>query len=242
MRGCIRTSGVTAAAQGQDDQALSDLLESTAAFDRSLPGSKPLADTYLLRARQLVKDGNRRRRVADLPERRAVAVGAEGRHHAGADGGLSRRLCRGGGPAGRTSARRCWRRCSPPRSSRRAASPASRSPRRRHGCRRTRAIRRLPRRSAIAQDASAKLADLYRKRDELAEAQRQGAAIAPNTVSGAELDKQISDAQAALADADAALAGGVAQLRPARAAGGAGQGRVRRAASGRGVRRHHAQR
>ena len=32
-------------------------------------------------------------------------------------------------------------------------------------------------------------------------------------------------------------AGGVAQLRPARAAGGAGQGRVRRAASGRGVRR-----
>ena len=50
-----RTSGLTAAAQGQDDQALSDLLQSTAAFDRSLPGSKPLADTYLLRARQLAK-------------------------------------------------------------------------------------------------------------------------------------------------------------------------------------------
>ena len=57
-----RTSGVTAAAQGLDDQALSDLLQSTAAFDRSLPGSKPLADTYLLRARQLVKAGQAARR------------------------------------------------------------------------------------------------------------------------------------------------------------------------------------
>ncbi len=45
-----RTSGLTAAARGLDDQALTDLLQSTAAFDRSLPGSKPLADTYLLRA------------------------------------------------------------------------------------------------------------------------------------------------------------------------------------------------
>jgi hypothetical protein len=55
------------------------------------------------------------------------------------------------------------------------------------------------------QDASAKLADLYRKRDDLVAAQKQGVAIAPGTVTGAELDKQVSDAQAASADADAAL-------------------------------------
>ena len=60
----FRTSAVMAAAQGQDDQALNDLLQSTAAFDRSLPGSKPLAETYLLRARQLVKAG---RDAAALP-------------------------------------------------------------------------------------------------------------------------------------------------------------------------------
>ena len=62
-----RTSGLTAAARGLDDQALADLLQSTAAFDRSLPGSKPLADTYLLRARQLVKA-----RPADAPCRSAA--------------------------------------------------------------------------------------------------------------------------------------------------------------------------
>ncbi len=52
------------------------------------------------------------------------------------------------------------------------------------------------------QDASAKLSDLYRKRDELAEAQKQGM---PSANAAADLDKQISDAQATLADADAAL-------------------------------------
>jgi CHAT domain-containing protein len=55
------------------------------------------------------------------------------------------------------------------------------------------------------QDASAKLSDLYRKRDELADAQRQGATIAPTAASPADLDKQIADAQTSLADADAAL-------------------------------------
>src|SRR5262249_15995549 len=55
------------------------------------------------------------------------------------------------------------------------------------------------------QDASAKLSDLYRKRDELAEAQKQGASVAPNATTSAELHNQIADPQTALADADAAL-------------------------------------
>ena len=89
------------------------------------------------------------------------------------------------------------------------------------------------------QDASAKLSELYRQRDELAEAQRQGAATAPSAVTGADLDKQINDAQAASGRCRRGLAGGVAELRSARAAGGAGQRRVRCTASRRGVHRDH---
>ena len=55
--GCIRTTALTAAAQGQDSQALADLQQSTTAFDRALPGSKPLAETYLLHARELLRAG-----------------------------------------------------------------------------------------------------------------------------------------------------------------------------------------
>ncbi len=88
------------------------------------------------------------------------------------------------------------------------------------------------------QDASARLSELYRQRDELADAQRQGATIAPTATTGADLDKQISDAQAALADADAALQAAspnygqlVQQVVPAKDV-------FARAASRRGVRRH----
>ena len=52
-----RTSGMTAAAQGTTTRRSPIWWQSTAAFDRSLPGSKPLAETYLLRARQLQKAG-----------------------------------------------------------------------------------------------------------------------------------------------------------------------------------------
>src|SRR6185312_1289252 len=43
------------------------------------------------------------------------------------------------------------------------------------------------------QDTATKLTDLYRKRDELAEAQKQGATVAPTAATAADLDKQISD-------------------------------------------------
>ncbi|HET8997819.1 MAG TPA: tetratricopeptide repeat protein, partial [Acetobacteraceae bacterium] len=48
-----RTSALTAEAQGLSSQALSDLSRSTEAFSRALPGSKPLAETYLLHVREL---------------------------------------------------------------------------------------------------------------------------------------------------------------------------------------------
>jgi len=199
-----RTSGLTAAAQGQNDQALSDLLESTAAFDRSLPGSKPLADTFLLRARQLVRDGNSssalpicQNAVKSLSALKSgttpvlmaacldvYAAEASRRQDQSqallAEMFTAAQLAQGG------------------ITSQQIAQATARLSENSRDPKVAEAIRRR-------QDASAKLSDLYRKRDELAEAQRQGAVIAPNTVTGPELDKQISDAQAALADADAAL-------------------------------------
>jgi CHAT domain-containing protein len=48
-----RTMGVNAAGQGNEERALASLNRSTSAFDRALPGSKPLSDTYLMYAGQL---------------------------------------------------------------------------------------------------------------------------------------------------------------------------------------------
>ncbi len=199
-----RTSGMAAAAQGQDDQALADLLMSTAAFDRSLPGSKPLADTFLLRARQLVKGGQAssalpicRNAVQSLAMLKAgttpvlmascldvYAAEAARQKDQGqillAEMFTAAQLAQGG------------------ITSQQIAQATARLSENSRDPKVAEAIRHR-------QDASAKLSDLYRKRDELADAQRQGATIAPTATSPADLDKQISDAQSALADADAAL-------------------------------------
>jgi tetratricopeptide (TPR) repeat protein len=53
-----RTGGVTAAAAGDADAALSDLAAATRAFGRALPQSKSLADTDLLRAGELARIGH----------------------------------------------------------------------------------------------------------------------------------------------------------------------------------------
>ena len=199
-----RTSGVTAAAQGLNDQALADLTQSTAAFDRSLPGSKPLAETYLLRARQLNKDGDVgsalpicRNAITSLSSLKAGTTGQlmaacldvlaaeadrqrDQRQTILAEMFTAAQLAQGG------------------ITSQQIAQATARLSENSRDPKVAEAIRKR-------QDASAKLASLYRRRDEIADAQRQGAVIAPGTVTGVELDKQISDAQSALADADAAL-------------------------------------
>ncbi len=199
-----RTSGMAAAAQGQGDQALADLLLSTAAFDRSLPGSKPLADTYLLRARELVKGGQSaaalpicRNAVQSLAALKAgttsvlmascldvyAAEAAKQKDQSQtllAEMFTAAQLAQGG------------------ITSQQIAQATARLSENSRDPKVAEAIRHR-------QDASAKLSDLYRRRDELADAQRQGATIAPTATSSADLDKQISDAQSTLADADAAL-------------------------------------
>ncbi len=199
-----RTSGVTAAAQGHADAALDDLAQSTDAFDRSLPGSKPLAETYLLRARELARGGDRdsalpicRNAVEMLSALKAGTTpelmdpcldvyAAEAdrlkdqRQTLLAEMFTAAQLAQGG------------------ITSQQIAQATARLSENSRDPKVAEAIRKR-------QDASAKLADLYRKRDDLAVAQKQGASIPTGTVVGPELDKQISDGQAALADADAAL-------------------------------------
>ena len=86
-------------------------------------------------------------------------------------------------------------------------------------------------------DLKGKLDTLYSQRDDLTQGQRQGAPNNPEIVArAAALDKEIAQTHAKIQDADCGVAGGIAELRPARAAGGDGAGSVRGAASGRGVR------
>lgn len=199
-----RTAGMTAAALGHNDQALRDLMQSSAAFDRSLPGSKPLADTYLLHAAELLKAGDGaaalpicRDAVHSLVTLKAgttpsliapcldiYAAEAERqkdqRQALLAEMFTAAQLAQGG------------------ITSQQIAQATARLSENSRDPKVAAAIRRR-------QDASATLADLYRNRDELAEAQHEGAVIPQSGTTGAELDKQIADAQAALADADAAL-------------------------------------
>lgn len=196
-----RTSGLTAAAQGDNNQALTDLLQSTAAFDRSLPGSKPLAETYLLRVRQLQKAGDTsdslpicRNAVAALTTLRAgttpVLMAPCLDVYAAASDGKDQTLLAEMFTAAQLAQGSI--------TSQQIAQATARLSENSRDPKVAEAIRRR-------QDASGKLTELYRQRDALAEAQKQGAVIAPGTATGAELDKQISDAQAALADSDAAL-------------------------------------
>jgi CHAT domain-containing protein len=199
-----RTSGITAASQGQNGAALSDLTQSTEAFTRSLPGSKPLAETYLLSARELVKSGDRdgalplcREAVEMLTALKAgttpelmdpcLSVYAaeadrlkDQRQVLLSEMFTAAQLAQGG------------------ITSQQIAQATARLSENSRDPKVAEAIRKR-------QDVSGKLADLYRQRDELAAAQKQGATIAPGTTTGPELDKRINDAQAALADADAAL-------------------------------------
>ncbi len=51
-----RTMAVNAADEGNDQRAVESLSRATSAFDRALPGSKPLSDTYLMYAGQLASN------------------------------------------------------------------------------------------------------------------------------------------------------------------------------------------
>ncbi len=197
-----RTSALSAAAQGQDKQALDDLIQSTAAFSRSLPGSKPLADTFLLHARELVRFGDA---AAALPICRS-AVQALAALKAGTTPQLMAPCLDVYGAAAErqtdsrqelleemfTAAQLAQGGITSQQIAQASATLAenSRDPK----------VGELIRKE---RNLKSRLDVLYTKRDDQTQAKRQGAVV-PDA-QAAELDKQISDAQAQLADADAAL-------------------------------------
>jgi CHAT domain-containing protein len=197
-----RNSAITQAALGNGTVALTDFDASSAAFNLSLPQSKPLAETNLLRARALVRAGNMaaalpicRSAVASLAALKAGtrpdlmapcldAYAAEAASHQDqrdtlyAEMFTAAQLAQGG------------------ITSQQIAQATARLQENARDPRVSDAIRRR-------QEASSRLQDLYRQRDDLAVAQHRGA-IVPGTDPG-QLDKRIKDAQAALADSDQAL-------------------------------------
>ena len=241
-RGCTAPAAMTAAGAGDRAVALDDLAPRSrrfrpcAAADRS----RWPTPTCCARRRTGAQPGTGAARRCRLCQRAVRgAGGAEGRHDAGADGTLPRRLRRrrGGG-----------RRDAPPdaagRDVRRRAAGAGQhhQPADRPGHRAAGGERARPaggaRRSAAARTPRAALAALYRQRDEL---RRRARRVPRRRRWRPRRSTSRSRARRPrCADADAALQAASPNLRPVGAGGGAGRRRARGAASGRGVRRDHA--
>jgi CHAT domain-containing protein len=201
-----RTDALTSAAQGQVSQALHQLAASTAAFGRALPGSKPLAETYLLRARELLNNGhaadalpvchNAVLALADLkagttPELMAPCLDVYARAAAAAQKDRAEALLE----EMFTAAQLAQGSITSEQIAQAAATLAesARDPKVGEAIRRQR-------------DLKGKLDTLYSERDDLTQAQRQGVPTNPEIVAhAAALDKEIQQTQAQLQDADSAL-------------------------------------
>jgi CHAT domain-containing protein len=200
-----RSTALTSAAQGQDAQALAELQESTAAFGRALPGSKPLAETYLLHARELLRTGHgadalplchgavtalTALKAGTTPDLMApcldVYAAAADQQKDQAQKLLAEMF---------TAAQLAQGGITSQQIAQASATLAENTRNPKVG----EAIR-------LQRDLKGKLDTLYSQRDDLTQAQRQGAPSNPEIVAqAAALDKQIDDTRAKLADADAAL-------------------------------------
>ncbi|HUN40416.1 MAG TPA: CHAT domain-containing tetratricopeptide repeat protein [Acetobacteraceae bacterium] len=201
----FRTSALTSAAQGQEALAMQELAQSTRAFDQAFPGSKPLAETYLIRARELL-DGEHAAEALPLCQSAVSALVAlkagttpdlmapcldvfaqeADAHKDGAQTLLDEMF---------TAAQLAQGSITSEQIAQAAATLAenTRDPKVGDAIRKQR-------------DLKGKLDTLYSQRDDLALAQRQGVPNNPEIVArAAELDKEIQQTQAQLQDADSAL-------------------------------------
>ena len=194
-----RTMAVNAADQGNEERALAGLNRSTNAFDRALPGSKPLSDTYLMYAGQLALSN----RLSDaLPVCRA-AVKSLIALKAGTTPALMAPCLNAYAQAGTdqtvqaemfVAAQLAQGGITSQQIAQASATLAenARNPKVAEAIRRQR-------------DIKSQLDALYGKRDDLAQAQKQG--INPSAVQqlSADLEKQIADMERQRNDADQAL-------------------------------------
>jgi CHAT domain-containing protein/tetratricopeptide (TPR) repeat protein len=200
-----RTTALTAVSQGEDSLALSDLQQSTTAFDRALPGSKPLAETYLLHARELLRTGHgpdalpichgavtalAALKAGTTPDLMApcldiYAAAADQQKDKGqallAEMFTAAQLAQGGITSQQIAQASA------------TLAENARNPKVGEAIRQQR-------------DLKGKLDTLLSQRDDLTQGQRQGAPPNPEIVAqAAALDKQIDETRAKMADADAAL-------------------------------------
>jgi CHAT domain-containing protein/tetratricopeptide (TPR) repeat protein len=200
-----RTTALTSAAQGQDAQALAELQQSTLAFGQALPGSKPLAETYLLNARELLHAG---RTAEALPLCHGAVVALTALKAGTTPDLMAPCLDIYGAEADRqkdqqqkllaemfTAAQLAQGGITSQQIAQASATLAENARNPKVG----EAIR-------LQRDLKGKLDTLYSQRDDLTQAQKQGAPTNPEIVAqAAALDKQIAETQAKMADADAAL-------------------------------------
>jgi CHAT domain-containing protein len=200
-----RTTALTSLARGQDAQGLDELQASTVAFGRALPGSKPLAETDLLRARELLRTGHAAEalpicqsavtalavlKAGTTPDLMAPCLdvyaqaATREKDHAQdllAEMFTASQLAQGGITSEQIAQA--------------SATLAENTRNPKVG----EAIR-------LQRDLKGTLDTLYSQRDDLTQGQRQGAPANPEiTARAAALDKQIAETRTKLADADAAL-------------------------------------
>jgi CHAT domain-containing protein len=200
-----RTAASNDSAQGNNSDAATGLGRSTADFALALPGTRPLAETRLLRAAQLHSLGEDDEALAECRE---AAVTLRDIKAGTAPELLEPCLVVTAAIAEREPAQRqqlfgeMFDLDQLAQGSITAQQIAQASARLGENARDPKVGEAIRRR----QDAGQKLADLYRTRDELAaRARGETTTIVAALPTADELEKQIHDAQAALADADAAL-------------------------------------
>jgi len=200
-----RTAATAAGAAGRTDTAEAELARSAVAFGEVLPQTRPVAETSLLDAAELARQGQTERALAlcksatDLLRQLrsgtdpallapCLATYATAAAHRPADAQTLLAAMFETAELAQDSL-----------TTREIAEAAARLAANAHDPKVAEAIRRR-------QDTGQTLADLYRQRDDLARGAIPGT-VAPQAVplSAAEIDKRIADAQANLADADAAL-------------------------------------
>jgi CHAT domain-containing protein len=200
-----RTTALTMVAQGQESEALSQLEASTMAFDRALPGSKPLAETDLLHASELVRTGH----AADVLAICHSAITALTALKSGTTPDLMAPCLDAYGAAAAQQKDKAQELLGEMFIAAQLAQGSITSEQIAQASATLAENARNPKvGDAIRKqrDLKGQLDTLYSQRDDLVQAQRQGAPSNPEIVKkAADLDKQIDATQAQLRDAESAL-------------------------------------
>jgi CHAT domain-containing protein/tetratricopeptide (TPR) repeat protein len=200
----LRTRGITDESRGMVARGLTDLAASAADFGAALPGSKPFADTYLLRAAGLLEHGRTEAALPDCQQAARTLMAL----HVGTDPDLMEPcLDVYAAAAGRAAPAARQGLLREMFTAAQLAQGSVTSQQIAEATARLRESARDPKVAAAIrtrQDAGAHLRELYRERDQAAAAAHSGSA--PTSAAAlAALDKQIDAARTNLADAESAV-------------------------------------